>query len=171
MAPGDAAEGAAVAAPRPAILPSWRYILIVELLFVLAFAAWAWVRAHDPAADHTEQPMDLMFMNSIRASLTYPPQDAWLAGYPISYYYFGYWLMNMVGLMAGQPPAIAYNLGQAAWYGLLLSGAFGLAYNLLAASRRFWAAVGGGFIGALMVGMAANLQGLLEWLHANGVNV
>jgi hypothetical protein len=27
----------------------------------------------DPAADHTEQPMDLMFMNSIRASLTYPP--------------------------------------------------------------------------------------------------
>src|SRR5690606_31343472 len=46
------------AAPRPAILPSWRYIVIVELLFVLAFAAWAWVRAHDPAADHTEQPMD-----------------------------------------------------------------------------------------------------------------
>ncbi len=168
---GDPAENVPVAESRPAILPSWRYILVFELLFVLAFAAWAWVRAHDPAADHTEQPMDLMFMNSIRASLTYPPHDAWLAGYPISYYYFGYWLLNMVGLMAGQPPAIAYNLGQAAWYGLLLSGAFGLAYNLLAASRRFWAAVGGGFIGALLVGVAANLQGLLEWLHANGVNV
>ena len=171
VAPADAAEGAPVAASRPAILPSWRYILIFELLFVLAFAAWAWVRAHDPAADHTEQPMDLMFMNSIRGSVTYPPQDAWLAGYPISYYYFGYWLLNMVGLMAGQPPAIAYNLGQAAWYGLLLSGAFGLAYNLLAATRRFRAAIAGGFIGALLVGMAANLQGLLEWLHANGVNV
>ncbi|MFN3982331.1 MAG: DUF2298 domain-containing protein, partial [Caldilinea sp.] len=101
-------------------LPPLRYILLAELLFLLAFTAWAWVRAHDPAADHTEQPMDLMFMHSIRASLTYPPQDAWLAGYPISYYYFGYWLMNMVGLMAGQTAAVSYNLAQALWFGLLV---------------------------------------------------
>ncbi len=166
-AAGEAPRGA----PRWSPLPSWRYILIFELLFVVAFAAWAWVRAHDPAADHTEQPMDLMFMNSIRASLVYPPQDAWLAGHSISYYYFGYWLLNMVGLMAGQSPAVTYNLGQACWYGLLLSGAFGLSYNLLAVGRRFWPAVAGGFVGALLVGMAANLQGLLEWLYANGVDV
>ncbi|MCS6827326.1 MAG: DUF2298 domain-containing protein [Caldilinea sp.] len=153
-------------------LPSWRYVLFVELLFLGAFAAWAWVRAHDPAADHTEQPMDLMFMHSIRASLTYPPHDAWLAGYPISYYYFGYWLMNMVGLMAGQSAAVAYNLSQAVWFGLLLTGAFGVGYNLVAATgRRFGAALGGGFTAALLVGLSANLQGLLEWLHANGVDV
>jgi YYY domain-containing protein len=153
-------------------LPNWRYILLVELVFLLAFAAWAWVRAHDPAAEHTEQPMDLMFMNSIRASLTYPPQDAWLAGHPISYYYFGYWLFNMVGMMAGQTVGATYNLAQAAWFGLLLSGALGMAYNLLAATgRRFGAAASGGVIGALLVGLAANLQGLLEWLYANGVDV
>jgi len=158
--------------PTPQSLPNWRYILLVELLFLLAFAAWAWVRAHDPAADHTEQPMDLMFMNSIRASLAYPPQDAWLAGHPISYYYFGYWLFNMVGLMAGQTVGATYNLAQAAWFGLLLSGALGVAYNLLAATgRRFGAAASGGVIGALLVGLAANLQGLLEWLYANGVDV
>jgi len=153
-------------------LPSIPYILLVELLFLLAFAAWAWVRAHDPAADHTEQPMDLMFMHSIRASLTYPPQDAWLAGYPISYYYFGYWLMNMVGLMAGQSAAASYNLAQALWFGLLLSGAFGVGYNLVAAAgRRFGWAAGGGLVAALLVGLSANVQGLLEWLHANGVDV
>ncbi len=159
--------------PIPQSLPNWRYILLVELLFLLAFAAWAWVRAHDPAADHTEQPMDLMFMNSIRASLAYPPQDAWLAGHPISYYYFGYWLFNLVGLLAGQTVGVTYNLAQAAWFGLLLSGALGVAYNLLAATgRRFrGAAAGGGVIGALLVGLAANLQGLLEWLYANGVDV
>ncbi|BAM01079.1 MULTISPECIES: DUF2298 domain-containing protein [Caldilinea] len=153
-------------------LPSLRYILLFELLFLGAFAAWAWVRAHDPAADHTEQPMDLMFMHSIRASLTYPPHDAWLAGYPISYYYFGYWLMNMVGLMAGQSAAVAYNLSQAVWFGLLLSGAFGIGYNLVAAAgRRFVAALGGGWVATLLVGLSSNLQGLLEWLHANGVDI
>lgn len=153
-------------------LPSLRYILLVEALFLLAFAAWAWVRAHDPAADHTEQPMDLMFMHSIRASLTYPPQDAWLSGYPISYYYFGYWLFNMVGLLAGQTVGVTYNLAQAAWFALLLSGAFGVVYNLLAATgKRLGVAAAGGGIGALLVGMAANLQGLLEWLYANGIDI
>jgi len=153
-------------------LPSLRYILLVEALFLLAFAVWAWVRAHDPAVDHTEQPMDLMFMHSIRASLSYPPQDAWLAGYPISYYYFGYWLFNLVGLLAGQTVGVTYNLAQAAWYGLLLSGAFGVAYNLLAAAgNRYGASAAGGAIAALLVGMAANVQGLLEWLYANGVDV
>lgn len=159
-------------ASAPSALPPLRYILLFELLFLGAFAAWAWVRAHDPAADHTEQPMDLMFMHSIRASLTYPPHDAWLAGYPISYYYFGYWLMNMVGLMAGQSAAVAYNLSQAVWFGLLLSGAFGIGYNLVAAAgRRFAAALGGGFVATPLVGLSANLQGLLEWLYANGVDV
>ncbi|MCB0082520.1 MAG: hypothetical protein KDE47_16380, partial [Caldilineaceae bacterium] len=43
----------------------WGYVLTVELIFLLAFAGWAYVRAHDPAINHTEQPMDLMFMNSI----------------------------------------------------------------------------------------------------------
>jgi len=111
---------------------SWRYVLVAELLFFLAFAAWAWVRVHDPAANHTEQPMDLMFMNSIWASPAYPPHDAWLSGYAISYYYLGYWMLTTLGRLTGQPPQIAYNVGQASWFGLLLLGSFGVVYNLAA---------------------------------------
>jgi uncharacterized membrane protein len=81
---------------------SWRYIVAIETLFLLAFAAWAYVRAYDPAANHTEKPMDLMFMNSIWVSPTYLPQDAWLSGYAISYYYFGYWFHPGA---AGRPAA------------------------------------------------------------------
>ncbi|MCB0183132.1 MAG: hypothetical protein KDE31_02650, partial [Caldilineaceae bacterium] len=110
----------------------WRHVLFVELLFLLAFAFWAYVRAHDPAVDHTEEPMDLMFMNSIWVSPTFPPHDAWLGGYAISYYYFGYWLLTTLGRLAGQPPEIAYLLGQATWYGLLWVGCYGIVYNLLA---------------------------------------
>ena len=150
----------------------WRYVVMVELLFLLAFAGWALVRAYDPAANHTEKPMDLMFMNSIASSTIYPPHDAWLGGHPIPYYYFGYWMLTTLGLLSGQPPEIAYNLGQAAWYGLLLSGAFGVGYNLLAVyGRRFGVATAGGLLSALLVGMSANLQAILEWLYANAVPV
>ena len=160
---------------------NWRYLFFVELLFFVAFAAWAYVRLYDPAANHTEQPMDLMFMNGIWNSPTYPPQDPWLAGYAISYYYFGYWLLLTVARLAGQAPEIAFNVGQASWFGLLLVGAFGIGYNLVAYSRRAHprAQKGGatgtalfaGLLSSIAVGVTGNLQVLFEFLYANGVNV
>ena len=173
---------------------SWRYVLGAEALFAGVYLTWALVRAYDPAANHTEQPMDLMFMNSIWSSATYPPRDAWLSGYAISYYYLGYWLLTTLGRLAGQPPAVAYNVGQACWYGLLLLGSFSVAYNLLATAPGLASpgaeevpaagaeaggqsqgegrsAALGGLLAALAVGVTGNLQGILEWLHAVGVGI
>ncbi|MCC6166835.1 MAG: hypothetical protein IT329_06360 [Caldilineaceae bacterium] len=172
---------------------NWRVIIAVEALFLAGFVLWAVVRAYDPAANHTEKPMDLMFMNSIWAGTTFPPQDAWFAGYPISYYYLGYWLLTALGRLAGQPPAIAYNVGQAAWFGLLLIGCFGVVTNLLALGydRRAplavarsegtageghaWvisaASMAGGVLAALAVGVIGNLMMVLEWLYAMGFHV
>jgi len=161
----------------------WGYILGVELIFLLAFLAWAWVRSHDPAANHTEQPMDLMFMNSIWNSPAYPPQDAWLGGYAISYYYYGYWILTTLGRLSGQRPEIAYNVGQACWYGLLLISAFGVVYNMVAyrskerdgegsaSKRATLVAFVGGLLAMIAVGLTGNLQGILEWLYANGYNI
>jgi len=150
----------------------WQPIVAVEVLFLLAFAGWTFVRAYDPAANHTEQPMDLMFMNSIWVSPTYPPHDAWLSGYAISYYYFGYWLLTTLGRLAGQPPEITYNLGQACWFGLLLIGCFGVVYNLLAyAGRRQPIALLGGLLASVAIGLTGNLLGIFEWLYAGGVDV
>ena len=142
------------------------YVVSVETLFLVAFGVWAWVRAHDPAANHTEQPMDLMFMNSIWTSPTYPPRDAWLAGYPISYYYLGYWLLTTLGHLSSTAPSIAYNVGQASWYGLLLVTSYGLGFNLFAlGSGGGWDATrgvaeGGELRGRAGVG-AAVVAGLL----------
>ncbi len=157
----------------------WRYLLGVEALFLVAFAGWTLVRAYDPAINHTEQPMDLMFMNGIWTSPTFPPRDPWLAGYAISYYYFGYWLLTTLAHLTGQVPEIAYNLGQACWFGLLLVGSFGVGYNLLMAGaddRRQTADGGsiaavGGLLSAVAIGVTGNLLGILEWLYAQGVNI
>jgi YYY domain-containing protein len=159
---------------------------VAESLFLVAYGSWSVVRAYDPAANHTEQPMDLMFMNSIWQSTSFPPADAWLAGYPISYYYFGYWLMVTLGKLTNTPPAIGYNVGQAVWYGLLLTGAYGIASNLLTyrtivepvssgnlvTGGRFpRRAMAGGIVASIAVGVAGNLQGILEWAYANGLPV
>lgn len=170
---------------RLPVAGGWRYLLGVETLFLVAFGLWTVVRAYDPGINHTEQPMDLMFINGIWTSPTYPPRDPWLAGYAISYYYFGYWLLTTLIHLTGQTPEVAYNLGQACWYGLLLLGSFGVGYNLLASTRygirnteyagesvlRTAYCVLGGLLSALAVGVTGNLHVLLEWLHAQGVNI
>jgi YYY domain-containing protein len=163
-----------------------RALLATEIVFVVAFVGWSVVRAYDPNVDHTEQPMDLMFMDSIWASPTFPPQDAWLAGYGISYYYLGYWLLTTLGRLTSTTPNVAYNLAQAVWYGYLWVGCFGVVMNLLAwrLGRQEVANVGtplytripalsvvGGFLGGVTVAFVGNLQVILEWLYAQGVNV
>ena len=71
-------------------------VLTVEILFLLAFAFLAFVRANNPENTGTEKPMEMAFINAILRSPTFPPHDPWLSGYAISYYYFGYVLAAML---------------------------------------------------------------------------
>jgi YYY domain-containing protein len=147
--------------------------LLAEGLFLVAFTGWSVVRAFDPAADHTERPMDLLLLTGLRASPTFPPQDPWLAGCAISYYYLGHWMLNALGLLSGAPPAILYNLGQACWYGLLLSGCFGIGFNLARYDRpaSVRGAMAAGALAAVSVGLAANPQGTLDVLQRQGLSL
>ena len=64
-------------------------VIAYELLFALAFIAWAIFRAHNPDLSSTEKPMEFAFFNAIGRSANFPPHDPWLSGYAIAYYYFG----------------------------------------------------------------------------------
>ncbi|MBF0551072.1 MAG: hypothetical protein HQK60_11105 [Deltaproteobacteria bacterium] len=159
--------------------PSPALVLVYEGVFLGAFALWALVRAYDPGVGHTEQPMDLMFMNGIWTSPDYPPHDPWLNGYAISYYYLGYWLLTTLGRLVGLVPEMAYNVGQACWFGLLCLGTFGIGYNLLATAetprgrspRKLWPArvipiaVGAGLLSTTCVVLMGNLSGVWDWLQ------
>ena len=114
-------------------------VLATELVFTLAFFGWALVRAYMPEITATEKPMEFAFLNAVLQSERFPPLDPWLAGYAISYYYLGYIIAAMLTLLSGVAPAVAFNLMIALLFALAATGAFGLAFNLMALRTTHYA--------------------------------
>jgi YYY domain-containing protein len=111
-----------------------RLVLSVELLFAGALALWSLLRAYSPELTTAggEKFMEIMYLNSIGRSDFFPPHDAWLSGYAISYYYFGYVMMATLTRLSGLPAHLTFNVGLASLFALTCTGAFGLVYNLVA---------------------------------------
>ncbi|MFQ6000706.1 MAG: DUF2298 domain-containing protein, partial [Anaerolineae bacterium] len=146
-----------------------RMVLASELLFTAAFGLWALVRAHNPEIMGTEKPMEFAFLNAILRSERFPPHDPWLSGYGISYYYFGYLMMALLTRLSGIPSEVTFNLGIALLFALTLTGASSLVYNLVYGEKKEESALAFGFLGALLVAVIGNLEGVLEVLHTRGV--
>jgi YYY domain-containing protein len=116
-----------------------RLLWASELVWLLGFLGMAAYRAYNPEIVNTEKPMDFLFLNTIARGERLPPEDPWLAGYPVSYYYFGYYLFALLGKLGAVPTNFGFNLALATLFWMLLSGAFSLGANLVAlgsASRR-----------------------------------
>lgn len=151
-----------------------RLVISSELVFTVSFVLWAVVRAYNPEISATEKPMEFAFLNAILRSEHFPPLDPWLSGFAISYYYFGYVMVAMLTRLTGVPSEVAFNLAIAVLFALTTSGAFSLTYNLVAGhgqreEKRKGLAIGFGALGAALVAVAGNLEGLLEALHTRGL--
>jgi YYY domain-containing protein len=178
-------QGDGSAAERLAEFGRWikrnvALIVSVEALFLVAFAAEAMLRAGNPTLDNAEKPMELMFINSILRSPTFPPHDSWLSGYAISYYYFGYVLAGMLAELSGVSGSVAHNLMTSLIFGLAASGAYGIVYDLLAVREHSRApqqgerrarprVIGASFLAPLFLLLVSNLEGFLEVLHRAGL--
>ena len=143
-------------------------LVAMELLFLVAFVFMTLVRVSRPEINHTEQPMELAFINAILRSPSMPPHDPWLSGFSISYYYFGYLLVAMLAKLVGVTGSIAFNLGLITVFATAALGAYGLAYNLLTLYKPkgqrglLWLAS----LAPLFVLVLGNVEGLLEIAHA-----
>ena len=106
-------------------------IIATEVLFALGFIAWAIVRAYSPDIQYAggEKFMESMMTNAIARSSSFPPNDAWLAGFSISYYYFGYIIFAMLIQLSGVAFSIAFNLAGALLFALTLAASFSLGNN------------------------------------------
>ncbi|MCW5876620.1 MAG: hypothetical protein KIS85_07025 [Anaerolineales bacterium] len=158
---------------RPGELRDWlrgqrRTVLAMEALFLLAFVFMLWVRAARPEINHTEQPMELAFINAILRSPALPPHDPWLSGFSISYYYLGYVMVAMLAQLLGLHGSVAFNLGLVTVFASTALAAYGLAYNLLMAYKPalqrslLWLAG----LAPLLVLLLGNGGALLEVAHA-----
>ena len=116
---------------RDFIAREWRTLVIAEAVFLVFFIGWALFRSYDPFINHTEQPMDLALLSASINSQVGHPEDPWLRGESISYYYFGYWMMGALSQIAAVPSNIAYNLAMALIPAMAATGIFGLVSNMV----------------------------------------
>jgi YYY domain-containing protein len=172
----------------------WRAVIGIELVFLLAFAGWALVRAYNPEILGTEKPMEFMFLNAILRSPDFPLRDAWLSGHAISYYYFGYLLAAMFSRLSAVPSAVGFNLSLALWFAMSATAALGVVMDMIAlvqsgkAARqsteegavpppgrtlprqsRLAAALPGALLAPLFLLLTGNLYGALGLANNNGL--
>lgn len=149
---------------------SLRYVVVSELVFLLGFVLIITFRLGGPEVSGTEKPMELMFINSILRSETFPPNDGWLSGYSISYYFFGYIMSAVLVMLSGVASAVGFNLMLASVFGMAAASAFGILNDML--ELRHPAENGRvkprlcSLFAPVFVLIAGNLEGLLEVFHS-----
>lgn len=162
-----------------AFVKSNRFILIFyEIVFLFAFAFWAVIRSLSPEIIGTEKPMELAFINAIFRSPAFPPNDPWLSGYAISYYYFGYLFVALFMHVCGTVSGVAFNLAIALWFALIAVSSAGLLFNLIPTrndeikqkNRGLLILLSLSLLAPLMILIVSNAEGFLELLHAQGVS-
>ena len=147
---------------------NWHLILNVEILFLVAFAFLAIIRAANPEALGTEKPMELAFINAILRSPTFPPHDPWLSGYAISYYHFGYIITAMLAKLTATAGSVAFNLMLALVFALAAIGSYGILFNLLN-TQHATRNTRQPFLAPLFLLLVSNFEGFLELIHQNGI--
>ena len=143
-----------------------RALLLGEVVFLVLYGAWVIYRVYDPSIDSTEKPMDFAFLNASILAGFFPPEDPWLRGHDLPYYYFGYLMMGNLTELTFIPSRISYNLALALIPAMAGSAAYGLVYNLTrahgASSRK---GMGFALVSPVLLLAVSNLQGALEFVR------
>ena len=80
---------------------------IAGAVFLFFLAA----RLLNPEIFWGEKPMDFSFLNALYRTTILPPPEPWFSGTPLSYTYFGSYLVAAFGKALGIAPGVMFNLG------------------------------------------------------------
>ena len=90
------------------------------------------VRWINPTISYAEKFMDHAILASIMRLPAVPPLDPWYAGGTLDvYYYIGYWMSGTLGLTAGVPSTVTFNLVLPTVLGLAVVSLYALGHLLL----------------------------------------
>ncbi len=93
------------------IKQKWSNIAVIELLFLLLFMVWVYIRSFVPEINSTtEQFMNYGFINKLMNSEYLPIEDIWLSGNTINYYYFGHYISAFLSKISFTGVEETYNL-------------------------------------------------------------
>ena len=166
------------------IINSWikeniSFLIFTECLFLFSLIIILFLRISSPEIIGTEKPMELAFLNGINQSLYFPPKDPWLSGYSISYYYFGYLIINLIVQTLFTPTGIAFNLALIFWFGLIASGASDLFINITSMSKntinratnqkKEFLLYLASMLAPFFILILSNSEGFLELIHSRGI--
>ena len=111
------------------------YIIVCEAIFFGMVFLLGWIRSYGPNIQNFEMFMDEGFLAAIMRSPHFPPNDMWLSGYPINYYYYAHYTIAMLAKLLGQSPSIAFNTGICIFFGLTAVNLFGVTSNIVSWAR------------------------------------
>lgn len=133
-----------------------KHLLIAEAGFLVFFALFIWFHGYGPQLTEQEKPGDLMMLASSMRAHQMPPDDAWMAGSTINYYYLGYVIWAAFAKMVNATPAEAFNLALATVFGMVCVVATGLAGNIVGRWFSEHTARVAGILGLLFVVIIGN---------------
>ncbi len=118
----------------------WKNIIGTEIIFLAIFLFSLWVRLGNPDLWNPwlggEKPMEFAFFNSVLRSVYFPPENPWLAGHYINYYYYGYVIAAIPTKLLGLLPSMAYNLILPSWFAMTGIGMFSVGFNMVAGLHK-----------------------------------
>ena len=106
-----------------------------ELVGLGAFLLLGFLRLSSMAVTATEKPMDLAILSTLLRPGTIPPNDPWLAGLTLPYYYWGFAPWLLPAKLIGLAPNVVFNLLVATVAAVSAQAAWALA-RALGGSRR-----------------------------------
>lgn len=127
----------------------------IELLFLLLFHFFLFLRVQTPEILTLEKFMDFAFLNAIIKSTRMPPLDPWYAGGYINYYYFGYFITAVLTKISGFKTSITYNLMFATYYAIFSLLVFSLLFNL---TKKYVY----GLLGIVVIAILGNSFGIIQ---------
>ena len=108
----------------------WLALTGMEILYFVLLAIFLMIRTYHPNAIWGEKPMNISFINAVYRASYFPPEDPWISGFPINYYYYGHAVYSIIGKFAGIPPEYLFNIGGASVTALTGLAIFSLAFAL-----------------------------------------
>jgi YYY domain-containing protein len=109
----------------------WALVFFVFFFFMLE------LRFINPSISFAEKFMDHAFLASVMRAPVVPPTDPWFLGGTLDvYYYLGYWMFGALGIVAGVPSNIVFNLALPTVLANAAVGMYALAH--LFSNRLHW---------------------------------